>query len=72
MGSRYGRRIRRLVDNADKKRKAFYECPKGNKDQVKRKCYAIWQCRSCKSTFAGGAYSLTTSPGESAKRLIKK
>ncbi|MDD5023229.1 MAG: 50S ribosomal protein L37ae [Candidatus ainarchaeum sp.] len=72
MVSRYGRRIRNLAEKADLQRRASYECPKCNKVKVRRKCYAIWKCRSCGSVFAGGAYSFTTPFGETAKRLLKE
>ena len=71
MVSRYGRRIRKLVNAADKQRKSSYECPKCNKVKVKRKSYAIWKCKSCGTQFAGGAYSFTTSYGVTTKRLLK-
>ena len=71
MVSRYGRRIRRLVNDADLQKRASYECPKCNKVKVKRKSYAVWKCKSCGAIFAGGAYSFTTSAGETSKRLLR-
>jgi len=71
MVSRYGRRIRKLVDKVELKRRAKYECPKCNKVNVKRVSYSIWKCKSCGATFAGGAYSFTTQMGNTSKRLLK-
>ncbi len=70
--ARYGRRIRNLADAADRSRRQKYECPRCGKTKVKRKSFSIWVCRSCGAEFAGGAYSLTTAPGEMAMRLIRE
>lgn len=71
MVSRYGRRIRKLAQTADKQRRSSYECPKCNKVKVKRKAYSLWKCKSCGNVFAGGAYSFVTPVGETVKRLLK-
>ncbi len=68
--AKYGRKMRNLADAADSKRKARYECPKCGKKSVQRKAYALWKCRSCGAEIAGGAYSLRTASGETARRLI--
>ncbi len=70
--ARYGRRIRKLVDAATKKKKDFYECPKCRKKSVKRISYALWRCNSCNAKIAGGAYSLSTSIAETARRMLAK
>jgi large subunit ribosomal protein L37Ae len=70
--SRYGRRIRNLVDAATLKKKDAYECPKCGKKSVKRVSYALWGCRSCGARVAGGAYSLSTATGQTAKRMLSK
>jgi len=69
---KFGASIRKLVDAADRARKARYECPKCGKKKVCRKGYAIWRCRSCDALFAGGAYSLHTETGEIALRLVRE
>ncbi|MEM5814795.1 MAG: 50S ribosomal protein L37ae [Candidatus Aenigmatarchaeota archaeon] len=68
--SRYGAPIRKLVSNAIEAKKARYECPRCHKLKVTRKSNALWICRSCEATFAGGAYSFRTEAGEIATRLI--
>jgi large subunit ribosomal protein L37Ae len=69
---RYGRRIRKLAGAATKRKKEFYECPKCGKKSVKRISYALWKCNSCNAKIAGGAYSLSTPVGNSAKRMLTK
>ncbi len=69
---RYGRRIRKLAGAATKKKESSYECPKCAKKSVKRISYALWKCNSCGAKIAGGAYSLTTLTGQTAKRMLLK
>lgn len=69
---RYGAKIRRLVTSALRAKQSSYECPKCGKTKVKRRSNALWQCRSCESTFAGGAYSFTTGVGVVAARTIRE
>ena len=69
---RYGRRIRKLAGAATKKKVSSYECPKCAKKSVKRISYALWKCRSCGTKIAGGAYSLSTATGQTARRMIQK
>ena len=69
---RYGRRTRKLAGAATKKKESFYECPKCAKKSVKRISYALWKCNSCGAKIAGGAYSLSTSTGKTARRMLAK
>jgi len=68
--ARYGASIRKMVDKAIRAKKTRYECPKCHKLKLVRKCTAIWACKSCDSTFAGGAYSFRSEAGEIAARVI--
>jgi large subunit ribosomal protein L37Ae len=67
---RYGGEMRKRADAVDRQRVAKYVCPKCGKKNVKREGHAVWKCRSCGATFAGGAYSLTTAVGETGRRII--
>ena len=69
--NRYGRRIRKLVNEALRNKNKRYECPKCGKIKVKRRGSSKWECSSCGAVIAGGAYTLTTAPGETAKRIIE-
>ena len=68
---RYGARIRNLVDAALKAKNSKYECPRCGKFQVVRKAFSKWNCKSCETRFAGGAYSFSTDTGNIAKRLTQ-
>jgi large subunit ribosomal protein L37Ae len=67
---RYGAEMRKRADAVDRQRVAKYVCPTCGKRKVKREGHALWKCRSCGATFAGGAYSLTTAVGETGRRII--
>lgn len=67
---RYGAEMRKRADAVDRQRVAKYICPACGKRRVKRVGHSLWKCRSCESTFAGGAYSLTTAVGETGRRII--
>lgn len=67
---KYGASIRKLVDKAIKAKRARYECPKCHKLKVVRKSNAVWRCKCCDTTFAGGAYSFSSEAGEIATRMI--
>jgi len=69
--SKFGARLRKLADAADRAKRDKYECPKCGKKKVVRKGYAVWRCKSCDSVYAGGAYSLRTETGEIALRLTR-
>lgn len=68
--SKYGRKIRKLANSALKNKVKKYECPKCGKEKVVRISFGVWQCKSCGTTFTGGAYMPTTGTGEVAKRII--
>jgi len=55
-GSRYGKRIREAVLEADKKAKASYLCPFCSRTSVRRVAAGIWQCGKCGKKIASGAY----------------
>lgn len=69
---RYGAEIRKRARSVDELRRALYPCRSCGKKKVKRKGNSLWECKSCGSVFAGGAYSLSTPSGEVAIRMIKE
>ena len=71
-GARYGRKSRKLVADLEEKSKAFYDCPQCGRNKVKRTSTAIWSCRKCGYTFAGGSFLPETSLGRSVLRSLKK
>jgi large subunit ribosomal protein L37Ae len=71
-GVRSGASLRKISSAISKLKKSRYVCPQCGKKSVKRISYSQWMCKSCKSVFAGGAYTATTSAGEAAKDFIEK
>lgn len=68
---RYGARIRKRYKKIKQEKTARYACEMCGKLAVKRTGTGIWTCRHCGTTYAGGAYSMTTPAGQSAKRFIE-
>lgn len=61
-GPRYGRFIRKSVNQMEKIQRAKHLCPRCDTVSVKREGTGIWTCRKCSFKFAGGAYAPQT-PG---------
>jgi len=57
-GARYGKRIRQLVIDIEKKSKKLQKCPYCSKLKAKRVAVGIWKCRNCNKKFVGKAYYL--------------
>ena len=55
-GPRYGRFIRKRVNEVEKVAKAKHVCPRCDTKAVSRKGTGIWECRKCGFKYAGGAY----------------
>jgi len=70
-GVRYGAELRKRAAEITKQKGARYPCPVCGKKSVKRRGNSLWQCRSCGSRFAGGAYTLTTASGNAARRSLE-
>ena len=68
---RYGASIRKRADKIRHEKIARYNCEECGKGAVKRLNTGIWKCRHCGTVYAGGAYSMTTAAGSTAKRLIQ-
>lgn len=71
MGSRYGVTIRKNEAKVLESQRAKHTCPKCGKTNVKRTGNSIWQCRSCKAKFTGGAYAPATGPGDAVVKFLK-
>ncbi|MGD0510366.1 MAG: 50S ribosomal protein L37ae [Candidatus Micrarchaeaceae archaeon] len=67
---RYGASIRKRADKIKHEKIARYMCEMCGKRAVKRIGTGIWRCRHCSTTYAGGAYSMTTPAGVNARRQI--
>jgi len=67
---RGGRKLRKSYNKIKKAKVSKYMCPTCSKKSVKRITVGMWECVSCGSKYAGGAYEFTTSPGNVARRII--
>lgn len=68
---RYGASTRKRANKIKHEKIARYNCEECGKSAVKRLGTGIWKCRHCGTVYAGGAYSMTTAAGSTAKRLIQ-
>lgn len=68
---RYGTSIRKRVAAVVKRKNTKYKCDACGRLAVRRVGTAIWRCKHCGATYAGGAYTMKTSAGETAKRQIE-
>ena len=56
---RYGASLRKQVKKMEITQHAKYVCTFCGKTTVKRHSVGIWDCKSCKKTVAGGAYTVS-------------
>jgi len=68
---RYGASIRKRYRKIKQEKSSKYQCEMCGKVAVKRISTGIWKCRHCNTTYAGGAYSMTTPAGTNARRVIE-
>jgi len=71
-GPRYGRFIRKRVNDVEKVTKAKHVCPNCESKAVSRKGTGIWECRKCGYKYAGGAYAPQTPNLKVALRAIER
>jgi len=71
-GCRYGRFVRKRVNDIEKISRALHRCPKCDMESVARKGTGIWECRKCGFKFAGGAYQPMTPTMKIAQRAIDR
>jgi large subunit ribosomal protein L37Ae len=55
-GPRYGNKLKNLVSDIEKLKKARHECPRCKMNYVVRESAGIWKCEKCGNKFAGMAY----------------
>jgi large subunit ribosomal protein L37Ae len=70
-GPRYGGLARRTVATIEKVQKAAHPCVRCGSVSVFREQTAIWACRKCGFSFAGGAYTPETGAGQGAQKALR-
>ena len=56
-GPRYGKKLRDIFSKINKTSKKRYNCPICAREKsVIRVSFGVWQCKSCKTKFASGAF----------------
>ena len=71
-GCRYGRFVRKRVNEIEKISRAMHRCPKCDMESVARKGTGICECRKCGYKFAGGTYQPVTPTMKIAQRQIDR
>ena len=71
-GVRYGSSIRKQLKKIEISQRKKYNCLLCGSISIKRQATGIWYCKKCKVTFAGGAWSLITESGLTAKATLKR
>ena len=55
-GSRYGKKVKKIVSEIERVQKKRHVCPKCKMRYVKRIAKGIYYCKKCKTKFADLAY----------------
>ncbi|MDI3506249.1 MAG: large subunit ribosomal protein L37Ae [Methanomicrobiaceae archaeon] len=71
-GPRYGRFIRKRVNQIEQISRAAHVCPRCDLEAVRRVGTGIWECRKCGFKFAGGSYVPQTPAMRVAARSIER
>jgi len=71
-GVRYGASLRKQVKKMEISQHARYTCTFCGKNAVKRKAVGIWECRSCRKTVAGGAWTVSTAAAAASRSTIRR
>ncbi|KAF8243024.1 ribosomal protein L37ae [Wilcoxina mikolae CBS 423.85] len=71
-GVRYGASLRKQVKKMEISQHARYTCTFCGKNAVKRKAVGIWECKSCRKTVAGGAWTVSTAAAAASRSTIRR
>jgi len=71
-GPRYGRFIRKRINQLEQVSRANHACPRCDQVAVRREGTGIWACRKCEFKFAGGSYVPETPVMRVAARSIER
>ncbi|RKF80893.1 60S ribosomal protein L43 [Golovinomyces cichoracearum] len=68
----YGASLRKQVKKMEITQHAKYVCTFCGKTSVKRHSVGIWDCKSCKKTVAGGAYTVSTPAAAAMRSTLRR
>lgn len=68
----YGASLRKQVKKMEITQHAKYTCTFCGKVTVRRQSTGIWNCRSCKRTMAGGAYTVATPAAAAMRSTLRR
>ncbi|KAI5809286.1 ribosomal protein L37ae [Pyronema omphalodes] len=71
-GTRYGASLRKQVKKMEISQHARYTCTFCGKNAVKRQAVGIWECKSCRKTVAGGAWTVSTAAAAASRSTIRR
>ncbi|KAJ3142648.1 60S ribosomal protein L43 [Physocladia obscura] len=71
-GTRYGASLRKQVKKFEITQHAKYTCTFCGKDAVKRTAVGIWNCKGCKKTLAGGAWTVGTTAAATVRGTVRR
>merc|ERR1712154_577053 len=71
-GTRYGASLRKQIKKIEINQHARYTCPHCGKDNIRRSCVGIWECKGCNVTYAGGAYQFETTTAHTVQSTIRR
>ena len=71
-GARYGAGVRKKVLNVEKRKKRVYVCPVCKKRALKWKALGIWECSSCGTKIAGGAWEPISEVGRKVIMTLRR
>jgi large subunit ribosomal protein L37Ae len=70
--TRYGASLRKMVKKIEISQHATYVCPFCGKNALSRSSVGIWDCKKCKKTIAGGAWTPTTPAALAARHNVAR
>ena len=71
-GTRYGASLRKVIKKIEISQHSRYTCKFCGKDSVRRKAVGIWECKRCKKTMAGGAWTLNTTAATDLSATLRR
>ena len=71
-GVRYGSSLRRICRKLEQQQHARYDCAFCGKKTIKRSATGVWNCKACRKTVAGGAYTLATPAATTVRSTIRR